>query len=78
MQAAGWGSVKGQIVFAGTPPTPEPLKVDKDVEACTAHGALVSEKYVVDPKTKGVRWVIVWLADPKSPTKGASPIVRRP
>jgi hypothetical protein len=73
-RAEGFGNVKGQIVFAGTPPAPVQLKVDKDIEACTAAGPILSEKYVVDPNTKGVRWVIVWLADPNNPKKGPSPI----
>jgi hypothetical protein len=73
-RADGWGTVKGQVVFDGAAPAPEQLKVDKDQEACLAHGPLLSQKYVVDPKSKGVRWVIVWLADPKSPQKGPSPI----
>jgi plastocyanin len=68
-RADGWGTVKGQVVWAGGDvPVREKLKVDKDQEACTAHGDLLSEKYVVDPKTKGVRWVVVWLVDPKKPT----------
>ncbi len=67
-RAEGWGTIKGQVVWAGgNVPAREELKVDKDQEACLAHGPLLSEKYVVDPKTKGVRWVVVWLADPNNP-----------
>jgi plastocyanin len=70
----GWGAIKGQVVWAGpTPFTPEKLKVDKDQGECLKNGDLLSEKYVVDPKTKGVRWVMVWLIDPKNP-KAALPI----
>jgi plastocyanin len=68
-RADGWGSVKGQVVWAGGDvPKRDKLKVDKDQDACLAHGDLLSEKYVVDPKSKGVRWVVVWLVDPKKPT----------
>jgi hypothetical protein len=74
VQAQGFGSVKGQIVFSGTPPVPEQLKVDKDQDACLMKGPLHSEKYVIDPASKGVRWVIVWLDDPKRPEKGPSPV----
>jgi hypothetical protein len=75
VRADGWGTVKGQVVWSGDIPAPEPLKVDKDQAACMANGPLLSEKYVIDPKSKGVRYVMVWLADPKSPTK-ALPISR--
>ncbi len=67
-RAEGWGTVKGQVVWAGgDAPEREKLKVDKDQGECLQHGELLSEKYVVDPKTKGVRWVMVWLVDPDKP-----------
>ncbi len=69
-----WGTVKGQVVFVGDVPTRAPVKVDKDKEACEAHGQLVDEKpYVVDKDTKGVRWAVVWLVDPDNP-RAALPI----
>jgi plastocyanin len=68
-RADGWGSVKGQVIWDGVPPVPEKLKVDKDQGECEKHGPLMSQKYVVDPTTKGVRWVAVWLVDPKNSTK---------
>lgn len=61
----GWGNVKGQVVFVGEPPVRQELKLDKDQEACTAHGPLLDQKYVVDKDTKGVRWAIVWLQAPQ-------------
>jgi len=61
----GWGNVKGQVVFVGDPPKPAELKVDKDQDACLAHGPLLDQKYVVDKDTKGVRYAVVWLAAPK-------------
>jgi hypothetical protein len=73
-RAADGGTVKGQVVWAGADaPARDKLKVDKDQDVCLAHGDLLSEKYVVDSKSKGVRWVVVWLADPKKP---AGPPVR--
>jgi hypothetical protein len=72
--AARAGDVKGQVLWAGDPPAAEKLKVDKDQGECLAHGPLLSEKYVVDPKSKGVRWVVVWLAvDAANPMKGPTP-----
>lgn len=62
-----WGSIKGQVVWAGGNFEPEKLNVDKDQGVCLKNGDLLSEKYVVDPKSKGVRWVMVWLIDPAKP-----------
>ena len=62
-----WGTIKGQVVFAGASPTPEKLKVNKDEQHCLSKGDILSEKFVVDPKSKGVRWVMVWLVDSKNP-----------
>jgi hypothetical protein len=58
----GWGSVKGQIVFAGDK-IPERIKVgiDKDVNHCASKGPILTDKWVVNPKSKGVRWAVVWL-----------------
>ena len=68
-RAEEWGGVKGQVVWAGgDAPARDKLKVDKDQDACLKNGDLLSEKFVVDPKSKGVRWVVVWLIDPKKPT----------
>lgn len=62
-RAAEWGSVKGQIVWAGGKlPDAKELKVDKDQAHCLSKGKITSEEWVVDQKTKGIRWVFVWLA----------------
>ena len=63
-----WGSLKGQVVWAekviptnppipGVPPGP-----------CRAKGPILKNNLVIDPKSRGVRWVLVWLADPKDAT----------
>jgi hypothetical protein len=69
--AAGeWGTLKGQVVWAGPAGFKAPeLKVDKDREHCLSKGALLDDKYVVNPKNKGVRWVMVWLVDASGPGK---------
>src|SRR5579885_2078004 len=62
-QPAGWGTVKGRIVWGGgSIPEPEKLKVDKDQAHCLSRGDILSEKWVINPKNKGVRWTFVWLA----------------
>ncbi len=61
-EPAGWSTVKGKVIYGGTDiPKQEPLKVDKDQAHCLAHGPILSEDWVVDPKTKGVKDVFVWL-----------------
>src|SRR5581483_7554242 len=45
-----------------------------DQQHCLAKGPLLSDEWVVDPKTKGVRWVFVWLV----PEKGGSPLPVNP
>jgi len=66
VQAQQWGTVKGQVVWAGGAiPANPPLNVDKDKAVCLKEGPLLANKLVITPKSKGVRWVLVWLADPK-------------
>jgi hypothetical protein len=65
----GWGTIKGQIVYGGDVPERKKLNVDKDQQACLKNGPLYSESLVVDSKTKGVRWVVIYLADEKDPTR---------
>jgi hypothetical protein len=58
-----WGTVKGQIVFDGDKvPLRVAMDVTKDKADCLAKKKeLLSEEWVVDPKTKGIKWVCVWL-----------------
>src|SRR5215467_8912406 len=65
----GWGNIKGQAVWAGVPPAPAQIKVDKDQAHCLSKGAIVNDILVVDPKTNGVRNVMVWLAPLKAGDK---------
>jgi cystine transport system substrate-binding protein len=63
VSAQEWGTIKGQFVMAdGKMPPLVKVNVNKDAEHCTSKGDIPGEKYVVDPKTKGVRWVVVWIA----------------
>lgn len=69
-RAEGWGTIKGQVVWGGgDAPKREKLNVTKDQMTCLKNGPLLSERYVVDPKTKGVRWVMLFLTDASSPLK---------
>jgi hypothetical protein len=59
---AGWGTVKGKVLYGGkTIPERKPLEVTKDQAHCLAKGPILSEAWVVDPKTKGVKDVFIWL-----------------
>ncbi len=63
----GWGAIKGQVVWDGEVPKPTPIDLSKhqDKAACTKKGELISDKLVVNPKSKGVRWCLVYLMDAK-------------
>lgn len=61
-----WGTVRGQVVWAPDKlPQPTKFKTDEAIQlpACVKGGEIFVDKYVVDPKTKGVRWVAVWLVN---------------
>ncbi len=61
-RADGWGNVKGQVVFQGAAPAKKEIKPDKDQAHCLSKGPLISEEVIVDPATKGLKNVMVWLA----------------
>jgi hypothetical protein len=64
-----WGTVKGQIVWAGgTIPAPKKANVDKDQNVCLKDGDVFLEDWVTNKDNKGIRWVFVWLVpDPPDP-----------
>ena len=57
--AAQTGSVKGSFIYKGEPPTLEPLIINKDQQAC---GKAQPQKLLVDPATKGVANIFIWIA----------------
>ncbi len=64
------GTIKGRVVSAG-PDIPErkELTVNKDKAECLARGPILDETWVIDPDTKGLRNVFVWLAPADAGTK---------
>lgn len=58
--ADSWGDLSGQIIFDGPAPVPEKAKITSDQEVCCQHD-VVNESLLVDPKTKGIKNVIVVL-----------------
>ena len=65
---AGFGTLKGQVVFDGDPPKLGDLvaqgKAEKDPKICATKGAIPDQRLVVDPKTKGVRYALVYIPKP--------------
>lgn len=61
--ATGWATIKGRIVWGKAElPTVGDLEVTKDKDHC---GTVKDNKLIVDPKTKGIKDVIVFLKKPK-------------
>ncbi|MBX9579551.1 MAG: hypothetical protein K2X87_04515 [Gemmataceae bacterium] len=72
--AGQWAAVKGQVVFPAGKPVPEPakLEVTQDKAHCLAKGPILDEAIQVNPKTKGLKNVVVWLRpDNTDPKKSA-------
>jgi hypothetical protein len=59
-QAQDWGNLKAKFILDGKPPTPDKLKVDKDVEVCGKH-KLVDETYKINAETGAIQYVVVYL-----------------
>src|SRR5229473_3140512 len=59
--AQGWGDLKGQVVWTGAVPKKETLDINKDQGHCLSKGAIVNDALLIDDKTKGIKYVIVWL-----------------
>jgi hypothetical protein len=60
-----WGTLEGRVVWAE-----KKLPVNPPIPGVPpAFGPVLEDKIVVNPKNKGVRWVLVWLADPEDARK---------
>lgn len=64
-EQAGWGTVRGRIVYAGETPARTPINVGQDQQHCLANGPLLSEDLVVNKANKGIEYAFVWLLPPK-------------
>jgi hypothetical protein len=79
LKAEGWGSLTGRILYDGNPPAPKSLVPNMsqhaDKSCCLNPNAKPIEKedntWIVDPKTKGVANVLIYL---KAPTGTYFPI----
>jgi len=70
IKGTGWGSLKGKVTYAGqNPPALANLQAvmaaHQDKACCLAPNATAEEttdpSWIIDPKTKGVKNVVVWL-----------------
>ncbi len=70
VKAEGWGTLKGTVVFGGTPPEPKVLeaqgKAQKDPEVCAKTAPIMSERLIVNSGTKGVKNAFVYLIRPSA------------
>src|SRR5262249_18028647 len=58
-----WGTLKGQVIYVGNekPNEKADLLDNKDKKACLKNGPIIKEDLLVNPKNKGLRWVVVWI-----------------
>jgi hypothetical protein len=70
----GWATLRGQFIYDGTPPEPQPYSVTKEAEVCTVGGkAPRQETLVVDSGSKGIKNVVVFLRDASRVHESAAP-----
>jgi plastocyanin len=68
VKAEGWGTLKGRILFGGTPPQSKVLVAKgatnaQNAEVCAAQ-TITSQYLVVDPDSKGVQYAMVYIPKP--------------
>ncbi len=72
-EVANPGSIRGRVVFAGTPPAPIKTAIERDAKVCGAH---IAEAAVQVDKNGGLAHVALWLTDIESglaPDPAAAP-----
>ena len=74
-----WGAIRGQVTWGGkTIPRQTPLAINRDRDHCLSAGPVLSEDCVVSPKTKGVRWVLVYLVPEGKKPLPVHPDLKKP
>lgn len=58
-----WTTITGRVVFPANKPVPprNPLNVNQNQKVCLAKGPILDESVIVNPKTRGVKNVVVFL-----------------
>ena len=71
VHAQGVTTVKGRVVWdadkSGPPPARQAIKPTKDEEVCAKDKDFKTEDWVINPKTNGIKNVVVWLAPEPKP-----------
>lgn len=63
-EPTGWATLRGRFTLQGDPPPRYPLTVDKDMQVCAPAGRqTLSEEIVVDSATRGIKDIVIFLAD---------------
>jgi hypothetical protein len=63
--ASTWGNLTGKFVYDGPEPMPARLAITKDEQVCGKHN-LIDESLIVDSSSKGLKNVVIFLADKKA------------
>ena len=75
VRAADYTDIKGRIVWdtaKGAPPARAAIKPTKDEEVCAKDAEFKTEDWIVNPKTNGIKNVVVWLVpEPDAATAAA-------
>src|SRR5207253_2430044 len=76
--AQDWGNIKGRVIW-GPKDIPVQMPIDAvnknaDKAHCLKDGPVLDEIWVVDKKSKGLRWSIVWLINDDPKDKNPLPI----
>ena len=62
-----WGKIKGRVIYEGTIPAQKEIELDKaglpanDLTWFKSMGPVLNQEWVIQPKSKGIQWVYVWL-----------------
>src|SRR5205085_8570539 len=77
-QDGDWGHIKGRILW-GPKDVPvqapiEKVKDNADKNHCLSKGDVLDEKWVVDKKSRGLEWTMVWLMHDAPKSKSPLPI----
>ncbi|HWA99612.1 MAG TPA: hypothetical protein VG713_14015 [Pirellulales bacterium] len=71
--AADWGNFKGKFVYEGTPPTPQPIVITKDLEYCGKFPDDTVDQTLLTGPERGVRNIYVWLKTTSSQNVSVHP-----
>lgn len=65
LQAAEWGTLTGQFIYAGTPSQPVKLDISRDQEICGKFSDQIVDESIIVGKNGGLKNVFVYLRESK-------------